>query len=229
MMEVPNQEISNRIEEAIAGIASIAEMLPGVVIIHDMRDWSVVWMSQLGLRKLGITAEEVKAMSAEEYYSRFFNPEDTRDYVPKVFGLIERNNDEETVTYFQQVKFSGNADWHWHMSSTRIFMRDTYGQPLLIITMSFPVDPKHHLSTKAGRLLEENNFLRKNFYLYTKLSQREREVLRLLALGKSATDTAAELFISLNTVETHRKNIKQKLNTNLYYELCEYARAFDLI
>ena len=151
-------------------------------------------MSKRGLQELGITAEEVKSLSAEEYYSRYFNPEDTKDYVPRVFELIERNNDEETVTYFQQVRFTGDPNWHWHMSSTRIFLRGDEGKPLLIITMSFPIDPKHHLSTKAGRLLEENNFLRKNFSLYTKLSQREREVLRLLTLGKSAPDTAAGLL-----------------------------------
>jgi DNA-binding CsgD family transcriptional regulator len=224
-----NQQMSLQIEEAIAHMASIAEKLPGVLIIHDIRDGSVVWMSKQGLRELGITEQDMKALSAEEYYSRFFNSEDTKDYVPRVLGMIERNNDEETVTYFQQVKFWNDADWHWHMSSTRLFMRDEQGKPLLIITMSFPVDPKHHLTNKAGRLLEENNFLRKNFNLYTKLSKREREVLRLLALGKSATDMASDLGISWNTVETHRKNIKHKLNTGSYYELCQYARAFDLI
>jgi DNA-binding CsgD family transcriptional regulator len=224
-----NQQMSLHIEEAIARIASTAEKLPGVLIIHNIRDGSVVWMSQRGLRDLGISEQEVKAMSPEEYYSRFFNAEDTKDYVPKVLEMTERNNDEETVTYFQQVKFSHDADWHWHMSSTRIFMRDEQGKPMLIITMSFPVDPKHHLTTKAGRLLEENNFLRKNFNLYTKLSKREREVLRLLALGKTASDMAADLGISWNTIETHRKNIKHKLKTNSYYELCQYARAFDLI
>lgn len=49
------------------------------------------------------------------------------------------------------------------------------------------------------------------------------------ALGKSATDTAEVLFISLNTVETRRKNIKQKLDTTAYFDLCQYARAFDLV
>lgn len=224
-----NQNMNLQIEEAITSIASIAEKLPGVLIIHNICDGSVVWMSGRGLQLLGIKEEEVKAMSAEQYYSRFFNHEDTKDYVPRVLEMIERNNDEETVTFFQQVKFSYDANWHWHMSSTRILMRDENGKPLLIITMSFPIDPKHHLTHKAGRLLEENNFLRKNFNLYTKLSKREREVLRLLALGKSASEMAEDLFISWSTIETHRRNIKHKLNTSSYYELCQYARAFDLI
>jgi DNA-binding CsgD family transcriptional regulator len=221
--------INQKIEQGVAEIATIAERMPGVTIIHDMRDGSVIWMSKRGLLELGITEEEVKALSAEEYYTSFFNYEDSKDYVPRIFELIERNNDEESVTYFQQVKFKEDGDWHWHMSSTRIFMRDMEGKPLLIITVSFPIDPKHHLSIKAGRLLEENNFLRRNHKLYTTLSKREREVLRLLAMGKSASDTALDLFLSLHTVETHRKNIKQKLNTNSYFELCQYARVFDLI
>ncbi len=220
---------NQRIEESIASISSIAEFLPGVIIIHEIKDGSVVWMSNSGLLKLGVSLDEIKGLTAEEYYSRFFNSEDTQDYVPKIMELIQRNNDEETVTYFQQVKFDKADDFHWHMSSTKIFMRDENNNPILIITISFPLDPKHHLSNKAGRLMEENNFLRRNHKLYTKLSYRELEVLRLLALGKSATDTASELFISLNTVETHRKNIKLKLNTKSYFELCQFARIFDLV
>ncbi|MNT99653.1 DNA-binding transcriptional activator SdiA [compost metagenome] len=50
-----------------------------------------------------------------------------------------------------------------------------------------------------------------------------------MALGKTSLETAEQLFIAQTTVETHRKNIKQKLNTNSYYEICQYARAFDLV
>ena len=115
------------------------------------------------------------------------------------------------------------------MCSTGILLRDRNQQPLLTITMASPIDAMHHMSTKASRLLEENNFLRRNFHIFSKLSKREREVLALMALGKSSSETAAQLFIAQNTVETHRKNIKLKLKTNSFYEICQYARAFDLI
>ena len=115
------------------------------------------------------------------------------------------------------------------MSSTKIFLRDEKGLPLLTITMSFQIDAMHHMAAKASRLLEENNFLRNNLHIFAKLSKREREVLALMALGKTSSETAQQLFIAQHTVETHRKNIRQKLNTNSYYEICQYARAFDLI
>ncbi|TCC97827.1 helix-turn-helix transcriptional regulator [Pedobacter hiemivivus] len=221
--------IQTKVDNAIAEMASIADRMPGVVILHDLRDWSVAWMSDRGLRQLNISLEGITNLTAEEYYGNYFNSEDAKDYVPKILGLVERNNDEEFCTCFQQVRLSTHADWVWHMASTKVFLRDDENNPLLAITLAFPIDAMHHMTAKATRLLEENDFLRKNLQRFSGLSEREREVLRLMALGKSSVDTAEKLFISQNTVETHRKNIRQKLETTSYYELCEYARAFDLI
>ncbi len=223
------QSLQNNIDQEVSKIALAAGKLPGIVVIHDLRDWTVAWISQMALDQLGITANAIVGKHMDLYHNRFFNPEDAKDYVPKILGLLQRNNDDEILTYFQQVRLSDSPDWKWHMSSTRIFMRNDENIPLLTITMSFPIDAMHHMTTKAARLLEENNFLRKNYHLYAMLSKRECEVLRHLALGNGSAQTAKELFISQHTVETHRKNIRQKLNTSSYYELCQYARAFDLI
>ncbi|UKT63194.1 helix-turn-helix transcriptional regulator [Pedobacter mucosus] len=218
-----------KINDSIAQIALISSSIPGVVLLHDIKNGSVVWMSELGLKQLNITLADITKLTAEEYYFKFFNSEDAKDYVPKILNLIENNNDEEICTYFQQVRLLSGADYTWHMASTKIFLRDDKHQPLLTITIAFPIDAMHHMAVKASRLLEENNFLRRNSAIFSSLSLREREILKLLALGKSSGETANQLFIAPQTVETHRKNIKQKLKTSSYYELCEYARAFDLI
>jgi len=44
------------------------------------------------------------------------------------------------------------------------------------------------------------------------LTKREKEVLDLIMQGLTSTEIAALIFISLDTVETHRKNIIQKMN-----------------
>lgn len=44
------------------------------------------------------------------------------------------------------------------------------------------------------------------------LSQREREVLLLISEGRTSEDIARHLFLSVNTIDTHRKNIISKLN-----------------
>jgi two-component system, NarL family, response regulator NreC len=55
------------------------------------------------------------------------------------------------------------------------------------------------------------------------LSPREREVLQLLAEGKSSKDIAASLDIAPTTVETHRRQIMDKLNLRTIAELTKYA------
>lgn len=58
---------------------------------------------------------------------------------------------------------------------------------------------------------------------YELLTTREREVLQLIAEGKSNKDIAAMLNLSLYTVETHRGNLMEKLNLHTVPELILYA------
>jgi two-component system response regulator NreC len=55
------------------------------------------------------------------------------------------------------------------------------------------------------------------------LSEREHEVLRLLALGHTNQEIAAQLFISVRTAESHREHIMGKLGLSSRAELVRYA------
>ncbi|HZQ04303.1 MAG TPA: response regulator transcription factor [Gaiellaceae bacterium] len=61
------------------------------------------------------------------------------------------------------------------------------------------------------------------------LSDREREVLRLLALGHTNQEIAKRLYISVRTAETHRAHIMQKLRLGSRAELVRYALAEGLL
>ena len=61
------------------------------------------------------------------------------------------------------------------------------------------------------------------------LSDREREVLRLLALGFTNQEIAKQLFISVRTAETHRAHVMQKLRLQSRAELVRYAIAHGLL
>jgi DNA-binding NarL/FixJ family response regulator len=61
------------------------------------------------------------------------------------------------------------------------------------------------------------------------LSEREREVLRLLALGHTNQEIAKMLYISVRTAETHRAHIMQKLRLATRAELVRYALAQGLV
>ena len=61
------------------------------------------------------------------------------------------------------------------------------------------------------------------------LSDRERDVLHLLALGYTNQEIAKQLFISVRTAETHRAHVMQKLRLASRAELVRYALAHGLL
>lgn len=61
------------------------------------------------------------------------------------------------------------------------------------------------------------------------LTNREQEVIRLIASGVSTRNIASALFLSTRTVETHRKNIYRKLGIHTNVELTLYVRKTRLI
>ena len=61
------------------------------------------------------------------------------------------------------------------------------------------------------------------------LSEREREVLRLLALGHTNQEIAKMLYISVRTAETHRAHIMQKLRLSTRAELVRHALESGLL
>lgn len=68
-----------------------------------------------------------------------------------------------------------------------------------------------------------------NAELVNSITQREMEILQLIALGNTSGDIAKKLFISKNTVETHRKNLLGKLNVNNTAALLKFAYQNGLV
>ncbi|HET9287924.1 MAG TPA: response regulator transcription factor [Gaiella sp.] len=82
--------------------------------------------------------------------------------------------------------------------------------------------------TLGARLLEAESEERRRA-AEDPLSEREREVLRLLALGHTNQEIAKMLYISVRTAETHRAHIMQKLRLSSRAELVRYALENALI
>lgn len=62
-----------------------------------------------------------------------------------------------------------------------------------------------------------------------KLSKREREVLKLIAEGKSSREISEDLFVSVKTVGTHKQNILEKLELKTTTDLVKYALKNGII
>jgi CRISPR-associated protein Cas8b1/Cst1 subtype I-B len=217
----------DKLWEKINCFSVYAEMMPSVVIIQQLEPFLSIYMTSRGLNELGITQKELEEIG-EDYLSKFFNLEDSEDYLFKLKKLLSENDINETFTFFQQVKFKDEKNWIWHIGSTRIFFQDDKGNPTHIVTIAIPLKQLKHIPNKAERLLAERNFFHNNIEKFLTLGKREVEVLRLVAQGHSSLSISKKLFISIQTVNTHRKSIKQKLGISSSYEFTLYAQAFDL-
>lgn len=221
---------TNLLATKIREVAATADLYPGVVIVLNSRTQGVEYMSARGLSLLQISLPELRALGAA-YHSRFFNAEESAHYVPRIWELLNRNDPDLVVSFFQQVRTTQSPDWSWYFSSMRLLLRGTDGLPLLLICMACSIAPQEHLAVKINlrRLLDESHFLRANHSRFATLTCREREVLRRSVLGQSAPEIANSLFISPKTAETHRRNLRRKLQAESAFELSQYARVFDLI
>ena len=86
---------------------------------------------------------------------------------------------------------------------------------------------RHHafLSSQVSRMLHGSSAIATKHDVPPKepLSPRERQILQLLAEGKSTKEVAAALDITVKTAETHRSNIMRKLDLHHLTELVRYA------
>jgi len=222
------ETINHSFEQKIKALEATVDRLPVVVIVLELKKLTVEYMSPNGLQVLGFSLEKLKEIGAA-YQHMFFNPDDMEDSWTKVLELINSADDSKFVTYFQQVRRAPEYDWNWYLSSAKVFMRNADGQPTHLIVTASPIDPKHHVTAKVNRLLEENNFLRRNQKIFASITKREKEILKLMALGNSAMGIAKKLSISEETASTHRRNIKAKLKVESNYDVVKFAQAFDLI
>ena len=88
------------------------------------------------------------------------------------------------------------------------------------------LEGKIYLSPSISGVVVEDYILRLSkteFVNADALSDREREVLQLMAEGSSTKQIAVKLHISIKTVETHRRQIMNKLDIHTIAELTKYA------
>lgn len=73
------------------------------------------------------------------------------------------------------------------------------------------------------RNIEENDLK------FSKLTDRNKQVLSLMARCLKAEEIGNKLFIGMNTVNSHKKRIKEILETNESWDILQYGLAYDLI
>lgn len=143
---------------------------------------------------------------------------DIRKQFPQVQVLILTMHDREDYL-FQALRAGAagyilkGADVQDLLSAIRsVHQGDVYLYPT--VTKKLLADYLGRVESQAG---------------YDNLTERERDVLRLIAQGKTTTEIAQILSLSPHTVQTHRDHIMEKLNLHRKAELIKYAIRKGLV
>jgi DNA-binding CsgD family transcriptional regulator len=186
-------------------------------------------MNRVSEEVLNMTIEESVGYGVE-YQKKIIADQDEYKRINKeIQAYFERNDESEILSFFQKLKPVGHTDYQWMYITSRLFKKDDDALPSQRILIACPVNLMGDMAGKVNRVLEENEFMKKNFKKFALLTKREKEILQLVAQGNNNPSIAEMLFISRHTVEQHRKNINSKIQCKNFAELVQFAVAFDMI
>jgi two-component system, NarL family, response regulator NreC len=100
----------------------------------------------------------------------------------------------------------------------------------LLSAISAVLAGKRYISPFLSENHEPVEFdLRTNYSVELELSGKERQILRLIAEGKTTKEIASQLFLSIKSIERYRQIIMEKLNIHTIAELTKYAISEGII
>lgn len=201
----------------------INEHIPGILHVNKLDDFAIQFLNNKGCEMYGHELEEIQ-MIGSEIFDRYTHQDTIEKEFPKVGRFIQLDDKNGSAHIYQKVKFYQKKEYQW-VYTTFKFLKNTN----CLIGLSHPVNEMGSIGNKLKRLLDENDFLRKNFLRFSSLTKREKEILKLIVQGQTNKIIATQLFVSEHTIRTHRNRIWKKLDIKTLSEAIKYGNSFDLI
>jgi len=150
--------------------------------------------------------------------------------MPDLNGIEATSQVLESLPEAKVIALSMHTDKRFVMGMLRAgasgyLLKDCASQELASAIVSVASNKKYLSPDIAGVVIEDSLYglQQEGETVSSLLSAREREVLQLIAEGWSTKQIAAHLYVSVKTVETHRRQIMKKLDLHNIAELTKYA------
>jgi DNA-binding NarL/FixJ family response regulator len=150
--------------------------------------------------------------------------------MPDLNGIEATSQVLESLPEAKVIALSMHTDKRFVMGMLRAgasgyLLKDCASQELANAIVSVASNKKYLSPDIAGVVIEDSLYglQQEGETVSSLLSAREREVLQLIAEGWSTKQIAAHLYVSVKTVETHRRQIMKKLDLHNIAELTKYA------
>lgn len=182
---------------------------------------------------LGLDKQELMKGGMREFWNRI-HPEDIEIWLKALNDLMQHTLQEIPLKERSRMSYTwnyrlknGKEEYVNIIQNTTPLEFDADMKPIIGLAHYTVFDPKIKMQiTATAKLLNNNNEYETKYFnnfsqklLTNGLSNRERDVIRLLTINKTSKEIAESLNISPNTVDTHRRNILKKLNISSTGEL----------
>ncbi|PWI29727.1 helix-turn-helix transcriptional regulator [Flavobacteriaceae bacterium LYZ1037] len=201
--------------------------------ITNTQDLTFEFISKNMTSCIGLNRDTLLNEGMRNFWNRI-HPEDVELWLKALNDLMEFTLDKIPLDQRKHMSYTwnyrlknANAEYVNIVQNTTPLEFDVDMKPIIGLAHYTVLDPKISMPiTATAKLLNDNNeYETKYFNNYTQkiltngLSNRERDVIRLLIINKSSKEIAENLNISSNTVDTHRRNILKKLHISSTGEL----------
>src|SRR5690606_30025822 len=224
--------LSRSLKRGDIRIPEFGEIVPASVMLQDLEGLQPVgcsYMNNWGLERLGTSLPEINALG-EAYYEKYFEPEESMTIFQGMSNYLVTGDFDQQYNFFQRVKLHGDTSYTWFYTVcklVRLGNADCAADKLVLL--SSPVVGMSNLISRVTKTLDQDSYIRQHYRKFSELTPREKEIIALLANGRSSAEIADMLFISLHTVSTHRRNIIRKIECHTFAELLRFAMVFDLV
>ncbi|SHG51063.1 regulatory protein, luxR family [Flavobacterium fluvii] len=219
--------LENKIHKGDFSLETIGDYLPGNILVIDLTKVATIYMNNCGCNILKHNVEELAELGPG-YFNHFFVPDEINKIVASYYVMQKNQEKERILNFVHRVKALDETSYKWYFASAKLLY--TPGQ-LVSDKIILSVNEVNSLGTVAKKInsvLEESDWMKKNFAKYCRLTPKEKEIISLLVLGNNNAAISDTLFITKLTINTHRRNIKQKLEIKTFSELYKFATAFGL-
>lgn len=224
--------VKNQLHRGDFSLSDLGSILPASVMVHELENLQplrVSYMNNWGCERLGTSKEEVNILGSH-YYEKYFIADEAELIFSGIGNYLIQGDYDNNYNCFQRVKLHKVEDYRWFYTLCKVVkVKEVEGQVEKLIVISTPIDGVDQLSFKIRKVLDENIFIKNNFEIFGTLTRREKSIISLIANGFSSQQIADKLFISIHTVNTHRKNIILKTDCRSFAKLLKFAFAFNLV
>ncbi|MGV3540296.1 MAG: LuxR C-terminal-related transcriptional regulator [Rufibacter sp.] len=214
------QQKINALQEKCQFMERIVQEVPANIYISDLQE-GVVWCNKTNEQTLGYSLEEIRSMSAMEYMQKIVHPDDLNIPEESIVHYKDYHGAEYGGVF--RARHKREQEYKWFIGWAKAFDKDDNGEVKKLLCVDVDMSPRMNTERQLVEALKDN-LRKKNELLLQTLSKREVEVLRLVCQGKSSKQIADELFLSVHTVNTHRRNIQHRLGTANVADLVHVAK-----